>query len=115
MIENYLLNGRIDGWSGLSPAHKKELVDQARYNFYANKNRSAKWLLMPFFLLLAAGLLIVALVAIKQVYFGASTALYVGGLLLILVALAEAVALARVVPLIDEIRKNMAVRKETGA
>jgi hypothetical protein len=113
MLENYLLNNRIDGWPGLSPARKKELMEQARYNFYANKSRSGKWLLMPFFLLLAAGLLIVALVVINQYYFGASTALYVGGLLVILVALAQTVPLVRVAPLLDEIRKGVADQEKS--
>lgn len=111
MIEKYVLNNRIDGWSGLSPARKKELIEQARYNFYADRKRSAKTMLLPFLLLLAAGLLIVALVLINQYYFGASRGLYFGGLLLILVALAEGVALARTAPMIDEIKKCMAAQR----
>jgi hypothetical protein len=111
MIEKYVLNNRIDGWSGLSPTRKKELIEQARYNLYADRKRSAKRLLLPFLLLLAAGLLIVALVLINHYYFGASVGLYFGGLLLILIALAEGVALARTMPLIDEIKKCMAAQR----
>jgi hypothetical protein len=110
MIENYVLNNRIDGWSGLSPARKTELMEQARYNFYADKKRSGKWLLLPFLLLLAAGLLIAAMIVINQYYFGASTGFYLGGLLLILIVLAEAVAFVRAAPLIDEIRKRMGMQ-----
>ena len=111
MIQKYVLNNRIDGWSGLSPARKKELIEQARYNFYADRKRSAVILLLPFLLLLLAGLLIVALVVINQYYFDASRGLYFGGLLLILIALAEGVALARTMPLIDEIRKCLATQR----
>ena len=111
MIQEYALNHRIDGWSGLSPARKKELIEQARHNFYADRKRSAGSLLLPFLLLLLAGLLIVALVVINQYFFDASMGLYLGGLLLILIALGEGVALARTMPLIDEIRKCLAAQR----
>ena len=111
MIQEYALNNRIDGWSGLSPTRKKELIEQARYNFYADRKRSAVSLLLPFLLLLLAGLLIVALVVTNQYYFDASRSVYFGGLLLILIALAEGVALARTMPLIDEIRKCLAAQR----
>lgn len=111
MIQEYALKSRIDGWSELSPARKKDLIEQARYNFYADRKRSALSLLLPFLLLLSAGLLIVALVVINQYFFEASMGLYFGGLLLILIALAEGVALARTMPLIDEIRKCLAAQR----
>ena len=56
-------------------------------------------------------MLIVALALINQYYFGASRSLYFGGLLLILFVLVEGVALVRITPLIDEIRKFMAAQR----
>jgi len=111
MIHEYALKNRIDGWSGLSPARKKELIEQARYNFYADRKRSTLSLLLPFLLLLSAGLLIVALVVINQYFFDASMGVYLVGLLVVLIALGEGVALARTLPLIDEIRKCLVAQR----
>lgn len=106
MIENYILAKKIDGWSTLNPARKREIMEQARYNHYVLGKHRGK-MLLPFLLLFVAGLALVSLVLINHYLFGGSKVFYLGSLLIVLIVLTESIGVVRTTPLIDEIKKCM--------